>query len=1020
MNRRLVLFDQNEINGAMLFGNGLSTDVHPIQAFFNLDKEQTIQALGLGDSDAVMLVGGNAFKWLREFIHFGVRGENYSDCARLYRLSLEGGSFAKCCSELPSKKDIAEFMDPNFTTHVDLSWFKYKCIGDFDGAIRFLDWLDSLPDNAEFGFDYETSGMPNLKTGFFVSGCSIVTNQGWIGAYLSWTDLRHTCTPDQYNYFKTRLGDFLEKRQEHIWTYNMTFEFQVTKRELNRDLTNLADSSVFNIMEGLNYKKLSLKFSGQYFLKVDQWDSEFDRISDLIDSMLFEEVGKLKKDKHKVLKVTLENYKDTPEWQELTQRYPDDIKEMENLMVEYWPNSQFMAISLRLIGKYCCLDSLVTLMIAEQERQKYSKIAIDTFLDNLRLACRLHSCGINKDEPLREKYAQYSLKMMDWGITYCAESRCMLKMRKHAPKAAPIKKYSSLAVQLLNENAFFNGDTMEIAKYLLSGNIDNMDTNELGLDTGSIMLKYGEQFALDLETIVRAGMVDAGMIKTDRKGNTYIKEKLGEKDISRKKKLIEYVGNELYSYLGINKLSLGNKHIELEKYLYYERAYKELMKVSQNQLNSIDNIPNSIYAFNQKMSTLDYANYVNENFFYCTSPVANDEIIEDMMEIYKTHLVFITALSECIQQLDGQDKFFEKRGITTVEDGYLDFMYYWEAVCNGTDPEQTPYCSKMYQEAIRFYNNPKDDAIKELWGIDGFTVLERFFGYISNKDSINSYCTPFSEQDLDNDFYFLRKYFVHLALFKKYNKIYTTYVSKEGMFGQTDRWVIDDPESHIILRDADPDEPGASLRMNLHFSCMEKSSKRWSSPVHTIPSHLDCKSIIKAYPGCLLSYFDISSAEVRAMAAMSGCKELQEKFENRIDVYNYTAQLYVGKENWEKLSKKEKKELRGKFKTVTLGLMYGLGKQSLAARLFCTVEEAQKLIDVFYTAYPRVKDYIKEQGDYVLNHDGYVNTLFKDKLQPIEWKYYLEAPTQREKKNQEARLRRLGVNLPIRNCGLLE
>lgn len=149
------------------------------------------------------------------------------------------------------------------------------------------------------------------------------------------------------------------------------------------------------------------------------------------------------------------------------------------------------------------------------------------------------------------------------------------------------------------------------------------------------------------------------------------------------------------------------------------------------------------------------------------------------------------------------------------------------------------------------------------------------------------------------------------------------------------------------------------------------------------------------------------------MAAMSGCKELQQNFENRVDAYNYTAQLYLGKENWEKLSKKEKKVLRGKLKVVTLGLMYGLGKQSLAARLFCSVEEAQELIDVFFKAYPRVKDYIREQGEYVFTHDGYVNTLFKDKLRPIEWKYYQEAPTQREKKNQEARLKRLGVNLPI-------
>ena len=860
MDRRIVLFDPNEINGAMLFGNGLSTDIHPISAFNGLSEEERKETirLALGEGDAVMLVGGNAFKWLREYIHFGVRGENYSDCAKLYRLSLEGGVYAKCCPELPTRKDVEEFMDPRFTEKVDFSWLKYKNITDFESAIRFLDWLDSLPEDADFGFDYETSGMPHIKDGFYVSGCSIITNQGWIGAYLSWTDLRHNSTPEQYEYFKKRLGDFLEQRQRRVWTYNMTFEFQVSKRELGRDLLNLADASVYNILEGLNYKKLSLKFAGQYFLKVEQWDFEFDHISDLIDSMLFEEVGKLKKEKHKVLKVTKEDFKYTPEWQELTRLYPDDIAEMESLMIEYWPNSQFMAISSRLLAKYCCRDSAVTLWIHEQEKHNYSEVAIETFLDNLRLACRLHSCGINKDEPLREEYAKYSTKMMDFGITYCAEAWCYVKMAKHKKKMASIKKYSPMAVKLLNENAFFKGDPVEIAKYLLSGNVDRMDTNELGLDVGSLMVKYGEDFAVDMENMLRDAMTEAGMIKPDRKtGEMKVKEKITE-FVQRKKKILELMGQRLYTYLGIDKLKLGDKHVELEKYLYYERAYKELMGVSRNQIRDINNVPDQIYAFGQTWNNLDYANLVNEQYFYCTSPVSNDEIIFDLTELYRAQMTFLVMLSECVQQLENQDKFYEKRGITSIDQAFIDFMSYWEQVTKGMPIEQTPYPLKSYEIALNIYNNPKCDEIKELWGLDGFAIIEKFFGNVSDQQSIEDYCKIFEESDLDNDFYFLRKFFVLMALFKKYNKLYTTYVSKEGMFGQSDRWVRDDLESHIIIRDADPDEPGASLRMNPHFSCMEKSSKRWASSFHTLPSHQDMKAIVRAYPGGLLSYFDIN------------------------------------------------------------------------------------------------------------------------------------------------------------------
>ena len=87
-------------------------------------------------------------------------------------------------------------------------------------------------------------------------------------------------------------------------------------------------------------------------------------------------------------------------------------------------------------------------------------------------------------------------------------------------------------------------------------------------------------------------------------------------------------------------------------------------------------------------------------------------------------------------------------------------------------------------------------------------------------------------------------------------KILSTYI--DGMFLQTDISVIEDPKTHVMLREADPDEPGAITKMRPRFQCMEKSSKRWSSGYHTIVSHSDIKSVVHAYPGCLLSYFDIN------------------------------------------------------------------------------------------------------------------------------------------------------------------
>lgn len=60
-----------------------------------------------------------------------------------------------------------------------------------------------------------------------------------------------------------------------------------------------------------------------------------------------------------------------------------------------------------------------------------------------------------------------------------------------------------------------------------------------------------------------------------------------------------------------------------------------------------------------------------------------------------------------------------------------------------------------------------------------------------------------------------------------------------------------------------------------------------------------------------------------------------------------------------------------------------------------------------------MREYVAGQQKYPLEHDGYIRTFFGDKLQVDEWKYYKKATTMREKKNLEARIQRLGVNLPI-------
>lgn len=110
---------------------------------------------------------------------------------------------------------------------------------------------------------------------------------------------------------------------------------------------------------------------------------------------------------------------------------------------------------------------------------------------------------------------------------------------------------------------------------------------------------------------------------------------------------------------------------------------------------------------------------------------------------------------------------------------------------------------------------------------------------------------------------------------------------------------------------------------------------------------------------------------------------------------------------------KGRKKFRKRFKTVFLGVLYGLGKASLAERLDASVEEADHIIQSLYKSFPKLREYVDKQGQYPIDHNGYVNTMLGDKLQVKEVEYYKKAKSDRERNNIIARMRRLGVNLPI-------
>lgn len=61
------------------------------------------------------------------------------------------------------------------------------------------------------------------------------------------------------------------------------------------------------------------------------------------------------------------------------------------------------------------------------------------------------------------------------------------------------------------------------------------------------------------------------------------------------------------------------------------------------------------------------------------------------------------------------------------------------------------------------------------------------------------------------------------------------------------------------------------------------------------------------------------------------------------------------------------KLLRDYIKTLTYGLAYGLGSKGLSLRLRIDKDAARTLIEIFHTAYPRIRPFLESKGDGALN-----------------------------------------------------
>lgn len=125
--------------------------------------------------------------------------------------------------------------------------------------------------------------------------------------------------------------------------------------------------------------------------------------------------------------------------------------------------------------------------------------------------------------------------------------------------------------------------------------------------------------------------------------------------------------------------------------------------------------------------------------------------------------------------------------------------------------------------------------------------------------------------------------------------------------------------------------------------------------LQNIPRDKEVKDIFVADDGYFLAEFDFKQIELRMLCHYSQDPQMKAEFESGFDILKYMASKVF---NVDILQVTDEQRRLAKF--VVYGLMYGRGVKSIAESHNITVEEASRIVDAFFSAYPKAHRWFKE------------------------------------------------------------
>ena len=123
------------------------------------------------------------------------------------------------------------------------------------------------------------------------------------------------------------------------------------------------------------------------------------------------------------------------------------------------------------------------------------------------------------------------------------------------------------------------------------------------------------------------------------------------------------------------------------------------------------------------------------------------------------------------------------------------------------------------------------------------------------------------------------------------------------------------------------------------------------------------------FDGGYIVEVDFNQLEVVALAHVTGDEQLIKDISSGVDIHSALYKSMFGRD--------PTKEERKPFKSRTFQLIYGAGAKAISKQAGCSLEEAKKFVDVFYSRYPKVGEWhtgfankVERMSYYAVGEDG--------------------------------------------------